>query len=105
MVSSTRCGLGVDVGCHATSKDVELSYNLGYFITAVQFCPVHLVCPARRVCTICPDIIRILWISTFCGHYPHFVDTSTFHGYISISRISWIYLHFSDIICIGCITS
>ena len=41
------------------------------------------------------DIIRILWISLFCGYYPHFVDIYVFHGY---------YPHLVDIICIGNIT-
>ena len=41
------------------------------------------------------DIIRILWIFMFCGYYPHFMDI------IRILWISWIYLNFVDIICIG----
>ena len=44
------------------------------------------------------DIIRILWISTFRGYYPHFVDI------ICIFWILWIYPNFVDIICIGHIT-
>ena len=66
MVGSTCCGRQLDVGCRATSKGVELSYKIGYLINAALFCPVHPVCPVRRVRPICPDIIRILWISTFC---------------------------------------
>ena len=53
------------VGCHTTSKAADLSYRLGYLITAALF---HLVCP------VCPDIIRISWISMLRGHYLHFVD-------------------------------
>ena len=45
------------------------------------------------------DIIRISWISTFCGYRPHFMDI------VRILWISWIYQHFMDIICIGRITS
>ena len=80
-------------GCHATSKGSELSYKLGYFIKSALFCPF------RPVCTVCPDIIRILWISTFPGYYLHFVDI------ICILWISLIYKKIVDIICIGHITS
>ena len=79
--------LGV-VGCHATSKGVELSYKLGYLFTASIF---------RLICHVCPDIIRILLISTFRGHYPHFLDVSILRGYylhivdIMDIRISWIF--------------
>ena len=72
------------------NKGAELSYNIVYLITAALFQPV---------CPVCPDIIRILWISTFRKHYPHFVDI------IRIPWISWIYPHLVDIICIGHITS
>ena len=63
------------VGCHTKSKGAELSYKIGYLIMAASFC---LICPIRPIR---PDIIRILWISTFRGHYPHFVDISVFCGY------------------------
>ena len=57
------------VGYHATSKGAELSYKIGYLITADLFFPV------------CPDIIRISWISTLCGNYPYFVDILAFCRY------------------------
>ena len=70
-------------GCHSTSKGAELSYNLGYLITSALLRPISPVCP---------DIIHILWISTFCGNYPYFVDVSVFCGY---------YLHIMDIVDIS----
>ena len=78
-------------GCHAKSKCLELSYKLGYLITAALFFPVR---PIRPVCTY---IIRIFWISTFHGHRPHFLDISVFVGSICILWISWIYPHFIDL--------
>ena len=75
---------------HATSKVAELSYKLGYCIKAVLFCPIRPVCL---------DIIRILWISTFPGHYLHFV------GIICILWISLIYVNIVDHMCIGHIKS
>ena len=57
------------------SKDAELIYKLGYLIMAALFRPI---CPVRPVC---PDIIHILWISTFRGNHPHFVDKSAFRRF------------------------
>ena len=85
------------VGCHATSKGAELSYKLGYLIHKSLFNPVCIVH------TVCPDIICISWISTFHGHYPHFVDISAFCGYylhtvdiVDISTYSGYYLYWSQ---------
>ena len=72
------------VGYHATSKGVELSYNIGYFITEALFCPI---CTIRSIHPVHPDIIHILWISMFHGHYLHFVDIPVFREY---------YLHIVD---------
>ena len=72
------------IGCHATSKVAELSYNPGYLIMLALFspvCPVRGVRPVFPVRPVCPNIIRISWISTFCGYYPHFVDIFAFRGY------------------------
>ena len=33
------------VGCYVTSKDVELSYKLGYLLTVALLIPVFPVCP------------------------------------------------------------
>ena len=54
---------------YAAIRGAELSYKLVYFIKTALFCPVF------------PDIIRISWISTFRGHYLHFVDITAFCGY------------------------
>ena len=62
---------------HATSKGVDSSSKLGYLITGALLHPI------------CPDIICIFYISTFCGHFPHFVDISLFCGY---------YLYIMDIV-------
>ena len=70
-------------GCHATSKVAELSYKLDFLITAALFFPIRPVHPVR------PDIIHILWISMFHGHFLHFMDVSVFCGY---------YLHIVDIV-------
>ena len=84
------------VGCHATSKGEEFSYKIGYLIMAALFCPIRPVCP---------DIIRISWISTFRGHYPHFVDISVFCGYflhiVDKSAFSGYYLYWSHYELIG----
>ena len=71
---------------NATSKCMDLSYKLGYLIMAELFRPIPPVHP------VCPDIIHIFWISTFCGHYPYFGDRSVFRGY---------YLHIVDIVDIS----
>ena len=70
-------------GFHATTKGADLIYKLGYLIAAALFCTICPVCPVH------PDIILILWISMFRGHYPRFVETSIFCGY---------YLHVVDIV-------
>ena len=70
----------------ATSKVAELSYKLGLLITEALFHPIRHVFPIR------PDIILISWISTFRGHYPHYVDISVFRGY---------YLHIVNIVDIS----
>ena len=57
------------------SKGEELIYKLGYLIKAALFHPIR---------PICPDIIRIVWISMLCCHYPHFVDISVFLNIICI---------------------
>ena len=87
------------VGCHATSKGGEFSYKIGYLIMEALFFPIRPVCP---------DIIRILWISTFRGHYPHFGDISVFCGYflhivdiMDNSAFSGYYLYWSHCELIG----
>ena len=60
------------VGCLAMSEGAELSYKLGYLITAALFIPVHPVFP---------HIIFVLWISTFRGHYLHLMHISAFCAY------------------------
>ena len=76
---------------YATSEVVESSYNLSYLITEAFF---------RPVCTFLPNIIYILWISMFRGHYAHFVDISAFSGYyphivniVDISALRGYYLY------------
>ena len=80
------------------SKGTELSYKLGYLITAVSFCPVCPdIIPILWICD--PNSIQVLWISTLRGHYTYFIDI------IDILWILWIYMHFVDIISIGNIKS
>ena len=74
MIGSTHLGLGMDVW--------QLRYKIGYLITALLFSPVFPVHPAFRIC---PDTIRISWVSTF-----HFVDISIYCGYRGYVRILWI---------------
>ena len=78
------------VGCYAISTGAQLSYKIGYLITAELFHPV------------CPDIIRILWISKSCGNKLHFVHISEFCGYyphivdiVNISAFCGYYLYWS----------
>ena len=54
------------------------------------------------ICPVRPDIIRILWISTFRGHYLHFMDISVFCRYnmhivdiVDISTPCGYYLYWS----------
>ena len=61
-----------DIGFHATIKCAELSYKLDYLIKSAFFCPN---------CPVLHDIIRIIWISTFRGHYLNFIYIYVFSGY------------------------
>ena len=44
------------VGCHATSKAADLSYRLGYLITAVLY---HLVCPVCPLLSCCKENVYV----------------------------------------------
>ena len=57
------------VGCHATSKGVELSSDLDYVISFWSWIL------SWKYLHIYPYFVEI---PTFCGYYPHFMEISTF---------------------------
>ena len=82
------------VGCHATSKVVELSCELDYAISFWSWILTWKYTHFVELSTFrgyYPHFVEIftfrgyyqhfLYISVFCGYYPHFVEISTFLGY------------------------